>query len=284
MILPFYQVNAFTNKTFGGNPAAVCVLNTPFEQEKLYTQIANETATPETSFICPLDHTNLQEATVFSLRWFMATHEVKMCGHATLAAAAVLFQECQLPSNTITFKTLSGDITAQRLPNTNWLQLNFPSDTIIEANPPATLLSLLGIKDYSGAVYAPKRNAMVISVANEDELKSLQPDFEALKTHTDWGINRVAVTTVAESKPYDFISRCFCPWIGINEDALSAATHTVIANFWAREWQRNEFYALQASQRTGELKIILHPRTQRADLQGQAVVLIKGELSIVNYQ
>lgn len=287
MELDFYRINAFTNQSFTGNPASVVFLPAMLNSPELYTKIAAEMATPETAFLLPFNTDNFQEEKIFSLRWFMATHEVKMCGHATLAAAYALFHEAKNVNENVIFKTLSGDIEAQNLKDKK-IALDFPIDSFEGFTPSQELLEKLSIKNHVNAKYSEARNLAIIEVDSLTTLQSLQPNFELLKQHKELNIKKVAVTTsnlnkdflapTKSSEFYHFASRCFCPWIGINEDALSAASHTLIAKYWTGYFPKQKhFRAFQVSQRTGELEIIIKSAT-RMSLIGHSVVSLKGKV------
>jgi PhzF family phenazine biosynthesis protein len=302
-MFPFYRINAFTNYHFSGNPASVVLLENSLATTQFYTNIASEMSTPETAFLLPISETdtsenhqkdeeltNYEQAKIFSLRWFMATHEVKMCGHATLAAAYVLFYEVKNCHNSIIFKTLSGNITAKNLGNGK-IALDFPADNFETFIPSNNFLDKIGITSYKAAAYSDSRNLAIIAVESLSVLQDLQMNFEVLKNHQELNIKKLALTTnnfdtiIATNNAnqiasnYDFISRCFCPWIGINEDALSAASHTLLAKFWANYLHKTNFMAFQASKRTGELQIIMKS-DNRMDLIGESYLSLKGNIFV----
>lgn len=294
---PFYRVNAFTNYHFSGNPASVVLLEEAFETNETYANIAAEMSTPETAFILPTSNPYSHEK-VFSLRFFMVTHEVKMCGHATLAAAHVLLKELGDIHSSIVFTTQSGNITATELENGK-IALDFPADNFDKFVPSNEFLQKIGLTNYVTAAYADSRNLAIIEVENLSTLQNLVMDFELLKNHKELNIKKLALTTNNLDVPikinnnsnniekqiekntqnYDFVSRCFCPWIGINEDALSAASHTVLAKFWATKIPKTHFKAFQASKRQGELEIVIKPN-QRMDLIGEGFLSLKGEIML----
>jgi PhzF family phenazine biosynthesis protein len=290
-MLDFFKINAFTTHSFAGNPASVVFLSLPFENPSLYTQLATEMATPETVFILSENHESLQTATNFSLRFFMPTHEVKMCGHATLAAAYALFYEAKNKHTNITFHTLNGEIEVSHIAE-NKIALDFPADNFVDFSPSTALLEKLTIPNYIVAKYSEARNLAIIEVENLSILQHLKPNFGLLKQHNELLIKKVAVTTnnfegttytnlpIQDLTKYDFISRCFCPWIGIDEDALSAASHTLLTKFWATYFpQQLHFRAFQASKRTGELEIFINAH-DRMTLMGSAVVSLKGKVVV----
>ncbi len=306
---PFYRVNAFTNYHFSGNPASVVLLEEAFESAEIYTNIAAEMSTPETAFILPISNSSnsfksYRHEKVFSLRFFMTTNEVKMCGHATLAAAYVLLNELANINDFIVFETQSGNITATKLENGK-IALDFPADNFDKFVPSNEFLQKIGLTNYVAAAYSDSRNLAIIEVENLSTLQNLVMDFELLKNHKELNIKKLALTTnnldvpiktnnnnntveqkitnqdtnQVISQNYDFVSRCFCPWIGINEDALSAASHTLLAKFWAIKILKTHFKAFQSSKRKGELEIIMKAN-QRMDLIGEGFLSLKGEIML----
>lgn len=296
---PFYRVNAFTNYNFSGNPASVVLLKAPFENTETYTNIAAEMSTPETAFLLPASNPPQPyfHEKVFSLRFFMVTHEVKMCGHATLAAAYVLLKEMGNMHSSVVFETQSGSIISNRLRDGK-IALNFPVDNFEEFVPSNEFLQKTGLTNYVSAGYSESRNLAIIEVENLSTLQNLVMNFELLKNHKELNIKKLALTTNNFDVPiktnnqatnqtigqtinqnYDFVSRCFCPWIGINEDALSAASHTVLAKFWATKIPKTHFKAFQVSQRTGELEVVINTN-KRIDLIGNSFLSLKGDIML----
>jgi PhzF family phenazine biosynthesis protein len=283
-LLTFYKVNAFTNYAFSGNPASVILLDKHLA-DVTCLQLAAEMSTPETAFVVPLAEKN-----TFSLRFFMPTQETKMCGHATFAAAYILFRQ-NICKDIAIFNTLSGTITAKLLENGK-IALDFPADTFEEFVPSREFLDKIGIEKPLSAVYAPTRNLAILQVENLAILQNLQINFEILKKHQELQIKKLAITTnglqtvlqtknsTQQATNYDFVSRCFCPWIGIDEDALSAASHTLLAKFWANRIPKTSFKAFQASARTGELEIVLK-ENQRMDLIGEGFLSLEGKVYFI---
>lgn len=256
------QVDAFTNKRFSGNPAAVCVLNEPAD-EKWMQNVAAEMNLSETAFLYPQEEG-------YNLRWFTPAVEVDLCGHATLASAHVLWELQYLDAGTqAKFYTRSGLLTAER--QGNWIELNFPKNSPEPASAPELLEQALGVElKYVGK----NKFDYLVEVDSEEALRQMQPDFVLLKTLPVRGI---IVTCVSASHEYDFVSRFFAPAAGINEDPVTGSAHCCLAPFWSQRLHKNEFVAYQASARGGVVRVRL--AGERVYLGGQAVTVLRGELT-----
>ena len=274
-MIPIYQVDAFTDKTFKGNPAAVCLLDHKLE-EPVMQAIAAEMNLSETAFVYSLENKPIRETTHFSLRWFTPKVEVPLCGHATLATAAVLFYDQKLPTNEITFKTLSGKLIAKK--EENGILLNFPSDPPEPIEPPEELLKALGITEYKNIVNSAQAGKLLIHLEDEDAVNKVTPDFGLMKSLPIYeGIIGVIITSEG-SQQYDFISRFFAPWVGVNEDPVTGSAHTVLTPYWSEVLGKPEMLAYQASERGG--KLIVQLDRKRVILIGEAVIVFKGELHL----
>jgi len=272
--VPLYHVDAFTKEPFAGNPAAVCILEKPYEDNVLKS-IAAEMNLSETAFLQKLEQKHIEDSRLFSLRWFTPQTEVSLCGHATLATAAVLFYDVVLRAREVSFETRSGTLKA-RLEDDGIL-LDFPTDEATTFYPSQNVLSALGIGDFTSANYSQKTRYLLILMPDEQSLRDLKPDFERLKSaETKDKIAGVIVTSKGHA-PYDFVSRFFAPWLGINEDPVTGSAHTTLCAYWAKALGKKEMQAYQASQRGGQLTVrILSP--DRVGLIGNAVIVSKGEL------
>jgi PhzF family phenazine biosynthesis protein len=274
--IPTYQVDAFTDEAFKGNPAAVCILPHRLREDVMLT-IASEMNLSETAFLTPIEQKSLKESTDFILRWFTPKVEVPLCGHATLATSAVLFREIGVSSDTLNFETKSGMLTAKKV--NGEILLDFPGDMPGPIDPPEALLKALGIPDYKNIALTETSKKLLVHVKNEKIVKNLKPNFESmLNTENEeeiWGV----IATSPGSPPYDFISRFFAPWVGINEDPVTGAAHTVLTPYWSRILKKDEMTAFQASERGGKLKVKMNAN-KRVGLIGNAVVVLKGELII----
>jgi len=229
--IPIYHVDAFTREPFKGNPAAVCLLRHPYEDDILQS-IAAEMNLSETAFLYNLEERPFEQSKLFSLRWFTPKTEVPLCGHATLATAAVLFQDIHVSANEIFFETKSGKLTAKQ--DDNGILLNFPSHEAIPIEPDQDVLDAIGISDFESAQFSKKTRKLLIHLQNEEILTNLKPNFERMiYVRTRERIEGVIVTSKSRP-PYDFISRYFAPWVGINEDPVTGAAHTVLGPYWSR--------------------------------------------------
>ncbi len=257
------QVDAFTNQVFHGNPAAVCVLATPQSDEWMQL-IAREINLSETAFL-------IKQQDAYQLRWFTPTTEVPLCGHATLASAHVLWTAGYVSSDrSIDFHTQSGLLTASF--KDGWIELNFPVNRSQPIEPPAELITALGVSCKTVLVNSL---GYLAEVDSADIVSNLQPNFSLLKT---LAISNIIVTSVVDfDSKYDFVSRFFAPGLGIDEDPVTGAAHCCLAPFWRDRTQKDELLAYQASPRGGTVKI-KYSGGDRVLLQGQAVTVMHSEL------
>jgi PhzF family phenazine biosynthesis protein len=262
MAIRIVQVDAFTNRPFAGNPAAVCVLReAPAEQ--WMRDVAREMNLSETAFLVPRDDG-------YSLRWFTPAVEVDLCGHATVASAHVLWQDGHLPEGRqARFHTRSGLLTADR--RGDWIELDFPAKIAVPAEAPAELLPALGV---GGAKFVGK-NAFdyLVEADTEEAVRALSPDHSTLRKVP---VRGVIVTARSSSPEFDFVSRFFAPGSGIDEDPVTGSAHTALGPYWAGILGKNEFTAFQASPRGGVVKVQV--KGDRVLLGGQAVTVMTGEL------
>ena len=274
--IPIYQVDAFTEEPFRGNPAAVCLLQRQYD-DKVLQFIAAEMNLSETAFLRNQTDKQLDSSGFFSLRWFTPKTEVPLCGHATLASASVLFDGLKTSAQEIIFETKSGELTARKEENS--IVLDFPRNESVPTDPDKDLLKAVGIVKFKSAQVSENAKKLLIHLWNEESLLGLKPDFESMRSiHTFDDIQGVIVTSEGHP-PYDFTSRFFAPWIGIDEDPVTGAAHTVLAPYWSKILGKQEMLAHQASSRGGEMKVRLRPNN-RVDLIGNAVIISKAELFI----
>lgn len=257
MDVRFFQVDAFTRQPFKGNQAGVCLLEQMPDDEVLKA-IAAENNLAETAFLLPMENG-------YHLRWFSPLVEMKLCGHATLASAHVLWEAGLVaPDETISFTTLSGLLTASR--QSGWITLDFPA----RDHEPATLpeeLRLLFKEEVINVVFSVDR--YIVELKTGAAVADFVPDRNLLAPY------RLVVTgRGGEGSPYDFISRYFATPVGIDEDPVTGSAHCSLAPYWAPRLHKNEFFAYQASQRGGELKVVL--QGNRVLLKGEAVTVIDG--------
>ena len=273
MGLPIAQVDAFTDRPFAGNPAAICLLDGPADEQWMQA-VAAEMNQPETAFLEPIDDDgdgdgDGHEAPTWRLRWFTPVCEVELCGHATLAAAHHLLVDLGVEAGMLRFVTLSGTLTARALGD-GWIQLDFPVDVPVEAEAPEGLLEALRIDN--AVTVARGRSDWLVEVPSADDVRALDPDIVALGTLGEVG-RGVIVTAVGDGL-HDVVSRFFAPAAGIPEDPVTGSAHTTLAPFWAERLSTTDFLAHQASARGGVIKVSL--RDDRVLLGGQAVTVFRG--------
>ena len=274
--IPLYHVDAFTKKPFAGNPAAVCLLKEKVEDSVLQS-IAAEMNLSETAFLLAHKRKSIVKEQVFSLRWFTPKTEVDLCGHATLATAAVLFYDVGVSAAEIGFETRSGILTAKR--EEEGILLNLPSYVTTRTDPNDKLLEAAGITDFKSAYSSRKSRDLLVLMKNEKTVRNMKPDFDRLRSlRMPEKIEGIIVTAKGHS-PYDFVSRCFAPWVGINEDPVTGAAHAVLGPFWSEILKKKEMHAFQASDRGGELRVKILSK-HRVGLVGNAVIVSKGELRL----
>ena len=262
MAIRLVTVDAFTNVPFTGNPAAVCVLPEPRPDEWL-RHVAREMNLSDTAFLVRRDGE-------FDLRWLTPLVEVDLCGHATVASAHVLWEEGQLPADAqARFHTRSGLLTADR--RGEWIELDFPVNEPVVAEPPPSLLPGLGVT----APGAVTKNAFdyLVEVESEAELRALRPDHASLRRVP---VRGVIVTARSASPAFDFVSRFFAPGSGIDEDPVTGSAHTALGPYWGAKLGKTEMTAYQASARGGVVRLRL--AGDRILLGGQAVTVTQATL------
>ena len=255
------QVDAFTDKPFAGNPAAVCVLPEP-RDESWMRNVAREMNLSETAFL-------IKQNDGYSLRWFTPEVEIALCGHATLASAHVLWEEGFLkPGEKARFHTKSGLLTADR--RGEWIEMDFPAVLESPADTPGGLGAALGATlKYVG------RNKFdyLAELDSEETVRKLAPDFSTLRK---LGARGIIVTARATAAGFDFVSRFFAPGSGIDEDPATGSSHCCLGPYWAKKLGKTEFVAYQASARGCVVRVRLEG--DRVKLGGQAVTVLRGEL------
>lgn len=261
--VPLYQVDAFTDRPFRGNPAAVCILEQAADADWMQS-IAMETNLSETAFVHP-------EGNGYRLRWFTPAAEVRLCGHATLASAHALWTSGRVElDRTIEFTTLSGVLTVERHPT--HMEMDFPADTPNPTEAPAGLLDALGV---SQPLEVLRGDAdLIVSLASASELRALRPDFRLLGEIP--GIRGVIATAASDNDDFDFLSRFFAPAVGVDEDPVTGSAHCLLGPYWAARLGRDDLSAYQDSARGGMLRLRL--RGERIRIGGQAVTVAEGVL------
>tara|TARA_B100000902_G_scaffold112659_1_gene113879 strand:+ start:84 stop:866 length:783 start_codon:yes stop_codon:yes gene_type:complete len=257
--LDFYQVDSFTNKLFRGNPAGV-IFNSELSDSQMQ-KIALENNLSETAFIESKDNG-------FFIKWFSPLMEIDLCGHATLAAAHIYFTEIDTKANKINFNSKSGILNVYK--DDDFLYLDFPSDNIKKIDIDESLIEMIGEKP----IEAFKGRDDLMCIFNDElSIKSMNPNLDILKTYPVRGL-----IISAESADYDFISRCFFPITGVDEDPVTGSAHTSLTPYWCNKLNKDTLFAKQVSARGGEIKCRLDG--DRVILGGQAVTYMKGTIVI----
>jgi PhzF family phenazine biosynthesis protein len=259
---PLFQVDAFASGPFTGNPAAVCLLDAPGDPAWMQA-VAAEMNLSETAFVHALDG----EAGRFGLRWFTPTVEVDLCGHATLASAHVLWETRRLSAEvSARFETRSGVLIANRADDE--VALDFPADPVVAAEPEPDLLEAIGLRE---AVASTGRIGWLLEVADASVVRDARPDFARLA-----GFDIAVLTARADDAAYDFVSRCFGPKFGIDEDPVTGSAHCALGPYWAERLGKTELTGYQASARGGVVQVRVDG--DRTVLGGRAVTVSRGEL------
>ena len=261
MSVPIFQVDSFTNRPFAGNPAGVCVLDAPHEEAWMQA-VAQEMNLSETAFLVP-------RGDEWDLRWFTPAVEVKLCGHATLASAHLLWEAEYLQrGKTAVFHTASGPLSADE--DEGGIRLDFPSEPPEEVPAPVELLEAVGREvSYVGR----NRTNFLAELESEEAVRRLQPDLAQLRLVDAQGL---IVTAVSSKEPFDFVSRYFAPAVGIDEDPVTGSAHCCLGPYWRQRLGRSVFRAYQASARGGEMEVRVVG--ERVHLIGQAVTVLRGQL------
>lgn len=256
-----YQVDAFTDKLFHGNPAAVCLLDEWLSGEQMQ-KIGAENNLSETAFIVP-------KGDDYEIRWFTPSVEVELCGHATLATAHVLFEHIKYPNEKVIFHSrVHGQLAVRK--SGDLLTLDFPVDIIEKVDAPENLLKAFNLKPLE--CYKGKTDFMLI-YSSQEQIEKIEPDFNLILLS---GARGVIVT--ATGNETDFVSRFFAPEAGINEDPVTGSAHTTLTPYWSKKTGKNILTAKQISKRQGELKCELSG--DRVKITGKAVTYLIGEIEI----
>lgn len=260
MKIRLFQIDAFTDKLFGGNPAAVCPLD-HWLPDTLMQKIAMENNLAETAFY-------FRTGDRFEIRWFTPEMEVELCGHATLASAFVIFNLEHYPRSVIEFASRSGPLRVSK--NGDLLTLDFPADEFVESSVPEGLLEGMGLQPLE--IYKGKTDYMLI-YSNAYQVANLKPDMLQ--------ISKIAARGIIATSPgddVDFVSRFFAPQSGIPEDPVTGSAHTTLAPYWAKKLGRSELSARQLSKRGGRLQCRL--AGNRVEISGQAQAYMTGEIDL----
>jgi PhzF family phenazine biosynthesis protein len=255
--IPFYQVDAFTSRLFGGNPAGVCLLENWLSAEVMQA-VAAENNLSETAFL-------VKEKDGWGLRWFTPEVEVDLCGHATLASAFVLLKVLREPGGTVRFSTQSGPLAVSE--EGDLLSMDFPSRPGELCQAPPRLLEGLGL---AAAEVRRSRDYLVV-VESEEEVRKLKPDMTKLA-----GLEALGIIVTAPGRTCDFVSRFFAPDAGVPEDPVTGSAHCTLVPYWSRRLGKKRLHALQLSARGGEL--FCEDRGERVGIAGTAALYLQGHI------
>jgi PhzF family phenazine biosynthesis protein len=264
-----FIVDSFSGQPFKGNPAGVCLIESDLADEVMQN-IANELGFSETAFVSIGDGD-----TTWGIRYFSPKEEIPLCGHATLAAAKALF-ETNSDLDHVTFKTGGGESLLVRLVDGR-LAMEFPAYGLEPAEIPAGMAAALGLGSVVESFYNSETNILMLIAESESVVRALDPDFQKLVLTHDT-IAGVLVTAGIAGGEFDFCSRFFWPWSGINEDPVTGATHTFMGPYWSGKLGKTILRSLQCSQRTGELDIEILDRgdSKNVLITGDAVLMLEG--------
>jgi PhzF family phenazine biosynthesis protein len=257
--IPIYQIDAFTSRVFAGNPAAVCTLE-EWPEDSILQAIAQENNLSETAFFVP-------KQDGYHIRWFTPVAEVDLCGHATLAAAYVIFNYLETSRTEVSFQSNSGRLTV--IQEQGLISMDFPSQPPVPCEAHPGLLQ--GLRKEPVEVFRSEDYVAVFST--EEEIRELRPDMEMLK---ELDMRGVAVT--AEGKEADFVSRFFAPKLGVDEDPVTGSSHCALTPYWAGKLKRKRLIAHQLSRRGGEL--LCRDRGNRVLISGRAALYMQGSITI----
>jgi len=271
MPLPLYHVDAFSATPFRGNPAGVVPVDS-FPSEELMQSVAAENNLSETAFIRHLPSSERSSTAEYHIRWFTPTVEVRLCGHATLAAAHVIFHHLGHETSTVIFSSLSGELSVTR--DGTWLYLDFPSDTLTElaTNDPIHTAVCGALPVVPSKILRGRDDLMAI-LEDENTVQALTPHLAAVAVLPCRGL-----IVTARGSAVDFVSRFFAPQLGIPEDPVTGSAHTSLVPYWSHVLAKNELTARQLSKRGGELRCAA--RGMRTSIGGQACTYLVGQIEV----
>ena len=259
-----FQVDAFTDKPFKGNPAGVMIVSKDTNSDWMQN-IASEMNLSETAFIIP-------QETGFQIRYFTPTKEVPLCGHATLASSHIIYELGLKPKHeTINFKAEGADLTVNR--DNDWIIMSFPKYPIQKTDIHKDFKRLVGFEPVE--MYSSIYEWKIAVAKNEKDILNAKPDFEALNKY---GLGHLMITSKCDYKEFDFVVRCFAPIAGINEDPVTGSAHCALTPLWAEKLGKTELDSLQLSKRTGSLRVKLNG--ERVEIKGKAITIFEAKLKI----
>ncbi len=265
-----FIIDAFTDKVFKGNPAGVCLLENEISTEMMQA-IANELNLSETAFLKQINNSG----TDYSIRYFTPTVEIDFCGHATLASAKLILHRLQKPLvNFTTFHNLKLSATSQG----ENIRMKFPIYQTIDFAPTKELYEAFGITNPIATKFSKDLGMLIVEVSDKETLLNIKPDFVKAIQASD-KIKGLIVTAKSTDKEFDFYSRCFCPWIGIDEDPVTGSSHSALARYWGEILGKSEMKAFQSSKRGGfmELKIL---NDAELEVTSNAKIIFEGTINV----
>ena len=266
----YFQVDAFTDRPFGGNPAAVCFMSTSHKEDFYFSIVKEMNLLSEMSIVEKIEEGN------YKIRWFSQVKEVPLCGHATLATAHIIFNHMGYQGSEIVFQSKSGPLYAEK--TTEGIRMDFPQNKPYSVDPPLEALSSLGINKWVNVVYSDTNQKLVVHLENERLVLAVKPDFDKLlAADNPLGWRGVVVTSRGSGK-YDYVARYFAPLMGVNEDPVTGSAQTVLAPYWGDILAKRKLWGYQASERGGSFYVELIDN--RVKLTGQAVTILGGKLKI----
>jgi len=259
-----YQVDAFANQPFRGNPAGVCILDQ--EPEVAWMQnVAMEMNLSETTFVIP-------QKDSFKIRYFTPVAEMKLCGHATLSASHILYETGMVkPGEDIIFDSKAGELRISK--NGEWIKMNFPAYPLEKLEPTPEFERVTGA--VAVELYKAGFGWTLALLENEAEVRKIKPDFTLMKSSI---FGDLIVTSRSEDRAFDFVVRCFAPAVGIDEDPVTGSAHCALAPFWFEKTGKKQFNSHQISSREGILKVSL--ADNRVEISGQAITIFKASLFV----
>ena len=260
--MDIYQVDAFSEQLFSGNPAAVIPLKDWISTDQMQ-HIAAENNLSETAYLVK------KEEGVYGIRWFTPETEVDLCGHATLAAAHVLYNHLKFSGKAISFDSHSGRLRVEKESDMYWL--DFPSQPPKPVKSPKLLPEAIGTMP----IYTGVNVDLLVLIDGEQIVRKMRPDLEILKR---LDVRGVIVTSVSDDERYDFVSRFFAPAVGVPEDPVTGSAHTVLTPFWSKRLDKKDLTARQLSKRGGTLRCSMNG--DRVKIGGSAVTFMTGQISI----
>ena len=259
-----YQVDAFTDEPFKGNPAGVMIVDESITDEWMQNMAA-EMNLSETAFIIPT-------GTDFRIRYFTPTNEVPLCGHATLASAHIIYETGLRKENeTIRFKASGGELSIKK--DADLIVMNFPTYPITRIGVPNGFKEIIGFEPIE--TFSSIYNWIIAIAGTEDEIRRTEPIVERMIIN---GLGHLMITAKSDSDEKDFVVRCFAPALGINEDPVTGSAHCALTPLWAEKLGKTEMDSFQLSKRTGKLKVKLV--SDRVEIKGKAVTIFEAELKI----